>query len=96
MNSEAKMIEEQNIAQGKKEAMLLVANGTAEAYNIIAKSLETEGGMTAANIKIVEGYIKAFDNLAKTNNTMLIPVNPADPNSVIAQATSIIGNIIKK
>lgn len=96
LNSEAKMIEEQNIAQGKKEAMLLVANGTAEAYNIIAKSLETEGGITAANIKIIEEYIKAFDNLAKTNNTMLIPANPADPSSIIAQATNIINKIVKK
>lgn len=95
LNSEAQMIEAQNIAKGKKEAMLLVANGTAESYNTIAKSLETEGGMTAANIKIIEEYIQAFNNLAKTNNTMLIPTNPADPNSVIAQATSIIGNILK-
>lgn len=95
LNSEAQMIEAQNIAKGKKEAMLLVANGTAESYNTIAKSLETEGGMTAANIKIIEEYIQAFNNLAKTNNTMLIPTNPADPNSVIAQATGIIGNILK-
>ena len=96
LNSEAQMIEAQNIAKGKKEAMLLVANGTAESYDTVAKSLDTEGAMTAANIKIIEEYIQAFNNLAKTNNTMLIPTNPADPNSVIAQATGIIGNILKE
>ncbi|MDD2840171.1 MAG: paraslipin [Rickettsiales bacterium] len=96
LSSEAEMIESVNIAKGKGEALLLVAQGTAESYNLIAKSLETEGGKSAANIKIIEDYIKAFNNLAKTNNTMLIPTNPADISSIIAQAGSILNNLNKK
>jgi len=96
LNSEAEMIESVNIAKGKKEALLLVAQGTSESYDLIAKSLESEGGRNAANVKIIEEYIKAFDNLAKTNNTMLIPANPSDVGSIIAQAGSILNNLNKK
>ena len=93
LNSEAEMIESINIAKGKKEAMLSIAQGTAESYDLVAKSLETEGGKEAANIQIVKDYIKAFNNMAKVNNTMLIPSNPADISSVIAQATNVIKKI---
>lgn len=95
LNSEAEMIEAINIAKGKKEAMLSIAQGTAESYEMVAKSLESEGGREAANLQIVENYIKAFGNMAKTNNTMLIPSNPADISSIIAQATNIVNNIKK-
>ncbi len=96
LNSEAEMIESINIAKGKKEAMLSIAQGTAESYDLVAKSLETDGGKDAANIQIIKEYIKAFNNLAKVNNTMLIPSNPADISSIIAQASGIISNISKK
>ncbi len=96
LNSEAEMIESINIAKGKKEAMLSIAQGTAESYDLVAKSLETDGGKDAANIQIIKEYIKAFNNLAKVNNTMLIPSNPADISSVIAQAAGIINGISKK
>lgn len=93
LNSEAEMVQAENIAKGKKEAMLLMANGTAESYNLIAKSLESKGGKDAASVKIVEEYIGAFNNLAKTNNTMLIPSNPADIASVVAQAMGVVNNV---
>ena len=64
LNSEAEMIESINIAKGKKEAMLSIAQGTAESYDLVAKSLETDGGKDAANIQIIKEYIKAFNNLA--------------------------------
>lgn len=96
LNSEAQMIESVNVAKGKKEALLLVAQGTSDSYELVAKALESEGGKNAANVKIIEEYIKAFDNLAKTNNTMLIPANPADVGSIIAQASSVFNNLNKK
>lgn len=96
LNSEAEMIESINIAKGKKEAMLSIAQGTAESYDLVAKSLESEGGKNAANVQIIKDYIKAFNNLAKVNNTMLIPSNPADIGSIIAQAGSVLNNISKK
>lgn len=95
LNSEAEMVEAINIAKGKKEAMLSIAQGTAESYERIAKSLESEGGREAANLRVIENYINAFSNLAKINNTMLIPSNPADISSIIAQAANIINNIKK-
>ena len=95
LESEAQMIEAINIAKGKKDAMLAIAEGTSESYNLVAKSLESQSGKDAANIQILKDYIKAFENLAKTNNTMLIPSNPADISSLIAQATSIVNSVKK-
>ncbi len=93
--SEADMIQTVNIANGQKEAALLLAEATAESYNKIAKSLENQTGKDAANIQIIENYIKAFEKLAKTNNTMLIPSNPADINSIVAQITQVANNFKK-
>jgi len=56
VNSEAEMIEFINIAKGKKEAMLSIAQGTADSYDLVAKSLESEGGKNTANIQIIKEY----------------------------------------
>ena len=42
----------------------------------------------------MEQYINAFSNLAKQNNSMLIPTNPADISSIVAQISAI-SNCIK-
>lgn len=95
LNSEAAMIEVTNAAKAKQEAILRVAQATANAYTEVAKSLLTAEAKQAANLQIIEHYINAFANLAKTNNTMLIPANPADINSIIAQASKIMQELKK-
>ena len=95
LSSEAQMVEATNIAKGQSDAMLSIAEGTAKSYSLIAESIESDAGKEAANIEIVKEYIKAFNNLAKTNNTMLIPSNPTDIASIIAQANGIMGALKK-
>ena len=49
-----------------------------------------EGGQQAANLKIAEAYINAFAQLARTNNTMIVPSNLADVSSMMATAMTVL------
>ena len=71
--SEGEKQSEINIAQGKAQATIAIANATAEAIALIAKATQQQGGDTAVNLKVAEQYINAFEKLAKTNNTLIIP-----------------------
>lgn len=93
LQSEAEMISIHNNAKAQHDAITMISQATAEAYAQVAESLKMEGGQEAANLKMIEEYIKAFANLAKETNTMLIPSNPADINGVLAQATAIFKNM---
>jgi hypothetical protein len=57
---------------------------------VVAAAMGKEGGQQAANLKIAEEYIGALGNLAKTNNTMIIPTNLADVASVVASAMTVL------
>jgi hypothetical protein len=46
--------------------------------------------MSAANLKIAEKYIEAFGNLAKVNNTLIIPSNLADIAGLAASAMTVL------
>jgi ribosome-binding ATPase YchF (GTP1/OBG family) len=46
--------------------------------------------MSAANLKVAELYISAFGNLAKTNNTLIIPSNVSDVAGLVASAMSVL------
>ena len=47
------------------------------------------GCLNAVNLRIAEQYLQAFGNIAKTNNTLIIPSNLTDIAGVIATATSV-------
>ena len=79
-----------NKAQGEATAMRVVADATAAAVNVVAEAIGKEGGLQAANLKVAELYIGAFGNLAKTNNTMIVPSNLADVASVVASAMTVL------
>lgn len=46
-------------------------------------------GSDAASLLIAENYIKAFEKLAKTNNTMILPSNTNDVSGLVAQAMAV-------
>ena len=48
------------------------------------------GGMEAVNLRVADRYVDAFGNLAKTNNTLIVPANLADVSSLIAAALTVI------
>lgn len=62
---------------------------TAEGITAIAESIQAEGGSEAVNLRIAEQYIGEFGNLAKTNNTMIIPSNLSDVAGLVATAKSV-------
>jgi len=79
-----------NIAQGEASAVLAVAEATARAIRIVAESVRQPGGMEAVNLRVADRYVDAFGNLAKTNNTLIIPANLADVGGLIAAAMSVV------
>lgn len=89
LNSEAARMDAINRAEGEASAILARATATADGIGKLREALQRAGGPEAASLRIAEQYIAAFGNIAKEGNTMLIPSNPADPASMVAQALAI-------
>ena len=68
----------------------IIANATAQAISLIAKASEEQGGNTAINLKVAEQYIDAFSNLAKTNNTLIVPSNLSDVSGMVGSVMKIV------
>jgi len=81
-----------NEAEGQAKEIELVALATAEGIKKVAESLSMSGGETAANLRVAEKYIAEFGNLAKENNTMIIPANMGDISSMVATVMSVLGH----
>jgi regulator of protease activity HflC (stomatin/prohibitin superfamily) len=79
-----------NQAQGEAEAVRLVAIATAEAIGRVANSIQTPGGVEAVNLKVAEQFVEAFAQLAKENNTLILPANIADVGSLVASALTVV------
>lgn len=79
-----------NEAEGRAVEILKVAEATANGIREIAKSINERGGVDAVNLRIAEQYLDQFGNLAKTNNSMIIPTDLADIAGIIKAAKSVI------
>ncbi|MBZ0110847.1 MAG: paraslipin [Thermoanaerobaculia bacterium] len=88
--SEAARQRQINEAQGEAEAILAVAQATAAGIERVASAVEVPGGFEAVQLRVALDYIERFGELAKSTNTMLLPVNTADVSSMIATAMSVI------
>ena len=89
LESEGQKQAQINKAAGEAGAIELVANANANAVRAVAAAIGAQGGMDAANLKIAEKYVEAFDNLARTNNTLIIPSNLAEMGGLIASAMTV-------
>lgn len=89
-HSEGEKMKRINEAEGSASEIEAVAMATAKGIREIATAINAPGGQDAVNLRIAEQYIEEFGNLAKTNNTMIIPSNMADISSLIATATKVI------
>jgi len=87
--SEAARQRQINEAQGEAEAILAVAKATAEGLQRVAGAVSTQGGREAMQLRVAEDYIQQFGNLAKQNNTLVVPANLSDIASMIALATKV-------
>ncbi|MEO8005043.1 MAG: SPFH domain-containing protein [Betaproteobacteria bacterium] len=79
-----------NKASGESSAIKMIAEAQAEAVRVVGASVGTEAGLSAANLKVAELYVAAFKELAKANNTLIIPSNMSDPASFIASAMTVL------
>ncbi|HUO68798.1 MAG TPA: stomatin-like protein [Gammaproteobacteria bacterium] len=87
--SEAARQRQINEAQGEAEAILAVAKATAEGLQRVAVAVSAQGGREAMQLRVAEDYIQQFGNLAKQNNTLVVPANLSDVASMIALATKV-------
>lgn len=79
-----------NKAQGEAASVLAIAEATASAIRQVAAAIEAPGGMDAVSLKVAERYVDAFANLAKTNNSIIVPANLADISGLIAAAMQVV------
>jgi regulator of protease activity HflC (stomatin/prohibitin superfamily) len=81
------------IAEADAKRIELIASATAEGINKVATAIKERGGIEALNMRLAEQYITQFGNLAKTNNTIIMPSNVADVAGIIATAMSTVKEI---
>lgn len=79
-----------NRAQGQAAAILAIAEASAEAIRVTAAAIQLPGGSDAVNLKVAEQYVGAFAQLAKTNNSIIIPANMGDISGLIATALTVV------
>lgn len=79
-----------NRAQGQAAAILSIAEASAEALRKTAAAIREPGGSDAVNLKVAEQYVSAFSQLAKTNNSIIVPANMSDISGLIASAMQVV------
>jgi regulator of protease activity HflC (stomatin/prohibitin superfamily) len=87
--SEGEKQAEINKAQGEAAAIAAVAEATAEAIRKIAAAIEQPGGEQAVQLKVAERAVDAYGQLAKANNTMIVPGNMTEVSALIGSAMTL-------
>jgi regulator of protease activity HflC (stomatin/prohibitin superfamily) len=90
LESEGQKQAQINKATGEAGAIELVANANANAVRVVAAAIASPGGMSAANLKVAEKYVEAFQELARKNNTLIIPSNLSDIAGLVASAMTVL------
>lgn len=96
LRSEGEKQKRINEAAGRASEIEQVANATANGLKAIALAISEENGLNAVNLRVAEQYLNAFGNLAKENNTLILPTNLADIGTVVATATSVFNEMKDK
>ena len=88
--SEAQRQRQINEAEGEANAIRAVAEATAEGIRKVGDAISSPGGLDSARIRVAEQYVSEFGNLAKANNTLILPANLADVSGFVATAMEVI------
>lgn len=80
--------EEINKADGAAKALVTVAEARARGLKLVAGALTLTDAKNAAALGIAEQYVKAFNKLAKQNNTLILPSNVSDVSSMVTQVSN--------
>ena len=87
--SEGEKQAEINKAAGEAAAITAVADATADAIRKIAAAIQQPGGEQAVQLKVAEKAVEAYGQLAKTNNTMIVPGHMGEVAGLIATAMAL-------
>ena len=90
--SEGERMRKINEAEGRAKEILLVAEAQAAGIQKVAEAITGKGGAESVNMQLAQQYLTQFGNLAKTNNTMIIPANLADVAGVLKACSTVIKN----
>ncbi|TRY67609.1 hypothetical protein TCAL_11140 [Tigriopus californicus] len=93
LSSEAEKQELINAAHGAAEAVVAAGRARAESIALVAEALHHHNGHNAASLAVAEKYVTAFQALAKTNNTLILPANAGDVSNMVAQAMTIYNQV---
>lgn len=85
LESEGARDAEINVAQGQASAIMARAKAKADALTSVSNAIKSD----AASFILAEQYIKAFSNLARTNNTLILPTEAGDVSKMVAQAFQV-------
>jgi regulator of protease activity HflC (stomatin/prohibitin superfamily) len=88
--SEGEKQAEINNAQGEAEAIKAVAEATASAIRMVAAAIQEPGGEQAVQLKVAEKAVDAYANLARVNNTMIVPGNMTEVSALIGTAMALL------
>jgi len=89
LQSEAEKQELINAAQGSAQAVIVAGEARAKSISLVSEALCKDNGHSAASLAVAEKYVAAFQELARTNNTLLLPASTGDVSSMVTQAMTI-------
>ncbi|MDP1931162.1 MAG: stomatin-like protein [Gammaproteobacteria bacterium] len=92
--SEGDKMRQINEAEGRAKEIELIAIATAEGLRRIASAIQEPGGQQAVSLRVAEQYVKEFGNLAKANNTMIVPAELANIGAAVAGLTEML-NVVR-
>jgi regulator of protease activity HflC (stomatin/prohibitin superfamily) len=79
-----------NKAIGEAAAITAVADATADAIRKIAAAIQQPGGEQAVQLKVAEKAVDAYGQLAKVNNTMIVPGHMGEVAGLIGTAMTLL------
>jgi len=88
--SEGEKQAEINKAMGEAAAITAVADATADAIRKIAASIQQPSGDQAVQLKVAEKAVDAYAQLARTNNTMIVPGHMGEVAGLIGTAMALL------
>ncbi len=65
--------------------MIAAGQARAKSIELVAAALGQSNGHNAASLAVAEKYVTAFQELAKANNTLILPANTGDVSGMVAQ-----------
>ena len=85
--AEAEKQEKINYAVGEATALMRKAEARAKSIQVIGSALGQERGQDAGSLIVAEQYVQAFQKLAKSSNTILLPADTSNVSGMVTQVS---------